>query len=58
METGCKDLNELIENYSNFNLIYGEGGSGKTTLALIATIQQLKLNKKVIFRFIRTRHGF
>ena len=48
--TGNEDLDRVIGGYSdNISLIYGEGGSGKTTLAFLAAIAQLKNNKKVIF---------
>ena len=50
VKTGCKDLDGLIGDYSDkITLIYGEGGTGKTTLSLQAAIEHLKLNKKVIY---------
>jgi|SRR3989344_6396331 len=47
--TGCRDLDIIITNYLDNNLIYGEGGSGKTTLSLLAAIEQLKNNKKILY---------
>ena len=38
-KTGCKDLDLLITGYprTGISLIYGSGGSGKTTLCLMAS---------------------
>ncbi len=51
VSTGSKDL----DKYLNFNeknkitAIYGEAGTGKTTLCLLAALDQALNNKKVIF---------
>ncbi|MEW6063327.1 MAG: ATPase domain-containing protein [Nanoarchaeota archaeon] len=42
-----KHMLELFKN--NFVSIYGEAGTGKTTLSLIIAINKLKNNEKVIF---------
>lgn len=58
LSTGSKDINELTKGYSmkELNLIYGEPATGKTTLALLASIAQAQHNKKVIY--IDTENGF
>ena len=57
ISSGDKELDELIDGYGEeVNLIYGPGSSGKTTLALIAAVHQLKRNKKVVF--IDTENSF
>lgn len=58
ISTGSKDLNKLLEGYSENNIttIYGEGASGKTTLCLLAAIEQALKNKKVLF--IDTEQSF
>ena len=47
--TGSEDLNNFLSGYENITAIYGEAGSGKTTLCLLATIEQTLNNKKVLF---------
>jgi DNA repair protein RadB len=49
IKTGSEELNQFIQGYENLTLIYGPGGSGKTTLCLIALIEQALENKKVLF---------
>src|SRR3989338_6532910 len=49
IQTGLKDLDNLLENYNNLTAIYGEAGTGKTTLCLLAAIEQALNNKKVLF---------
>src|SRR3989338_8566956 len=50
MKTGCIDLDNLTEYKENsITLIYGAGGSGKTTLGLLVSINALKEKKKVLF---------
>src|SRR3989338_8767727 len=57
ISTGSKDLNHFLKGYPKLiNLIYGEPSTGKTTLALQATISQAKNNKKVIY--VDTENGF
>jgi len=47
--TSNEEVNNFIEGYSSITTIYGEAGTGKTTLCLLATIEQALNNKKVIF---------
>ena len=57
ISAGSKDLNHFLKGYPKLiNLIYGEPSTGKTTLALQATISQAKNNKKVIY--VDTENGF
>lgn len=50
MKTGCIDLDSLIEYPNNsISLIFGEGGSGKTTLGLQVSLQAVKDKKKVLY---------
>ena len=50
ISTGSEDLNKFLKEYNNeVTTIYGEAGTGKTTLCLLAAIEQAKNNKKVIF---------
>ncbi len=49
INTGSEDLNKFLENYSEITSIYGEAGSGKSTLCLLAAIEQALNNKKVLF---------
>ncbi len=50
MKTGCLDLDSLVEYPNNkISIIYGEGGSGKTTLGLLVSIQSLRNKKKVLY---------
>ena len=48
---GSEDLNKLLVGYKNnvVTSIYGEAGSGKTTLCLLAAIEQALNNKKILF---------
>ena len=48
-------LNEILDLKSGINLIYGEGGSGKTTLALMLAKDYSKFSKII---FIDTENGF
>ncbi|MBI2499321.1 AAA family ATPase [Candidatus Woesearchaeota archaeon] len=57
ISTGNKELDSFLDGYGNdINVIYGPAASGKTTLAIIATIGQLKKDKKVVF--LDTENGF
>ena len=57
IKTGSSDLDNLIEGFNEeITYIYGEPGSGKTTICKLASISLLKENKKVIF--IDTENGF
>lgn len=51
LSTGSEDLNNFLHGYpiKGITAIYGEPATGKTTAALLATITQLKNNKKVIY---------
>ena len=49
INTGSEDLNKFLEVYSEITSIYGEAGSGKSTLCLLAAIEQALNNKKVLF---------
>ncbi len=48
-------LNEILDLNSGINLVYGEGGSGKTTLALMLARDYSKFSKII---FIDTENGF
>jgi DNA repair protein RadB len=48
-------LNEFLDLKSGINLVYGEGGTGKTTLALMLTRNYSKFGKVI---FIDTENGF
>ena len=53
VESGC----DLFEKYDReITCIYGEAGTGKTTLAKLVTIEQAKKNNKIIY--IDTENGF
>lgn len=58
LSTGSEDLNNFIHGYpmKGITTIYGEPATGKTTMALLAAITQIKNNKKVIF--IDTENSF
>ena len=47
--TKYNELDKLVECYSGCTLIYGEGGSGKTTICLLASLERAIKNKKVLF---------
>ena len=50
INTGSKDLDEFIGGYgNNITMIYGKAAAGKTTCCMLAAIEQLKQNKKVIY---------
>ena len=57
IKTGSKDLDEFLGGYEKGKsyLVYGEASTGKTTLAILAAVEQAK-NKKVFF--IDTENGF
>ncbi len=48
ISTGSQDLNKFLQ-YDNITTVYGEAGTGKTTLCLLAAIEQSLNNKKVLF---------
>ncbi len=57
IKTGCEDLDRLIGGYKKeITLIYGPAGTGKTTLAKLATLKQTLSGKKVVY--IDTENGF
>lgn len=57
ISSGNQDLDKVIDGYGReINLIYGPASSGKTTLALLGAIGQLKKEKKVVF--LDTENGF
>ncbi|HLC58817.1 MAG TPA: AAA family ATPase [Candidatus Nanoarchaeia archaeon] len=47
--TGSQELDKFLKEYKNVTLIYGPAGSGKSTLCLLAAIEQALNNKKVLF---------
>ncbi len=50
INTGSKDLDEFLGGYgNNITIIYGKAATGKTTCCMLATLEQLKQNKKVIY---------
>lgn len=46
--TGSQDLDKFLQ-YNNITTIYGEAGTGKTTLCLLSSIEQASNNKKVLY---------
>ncbi|MEK6952368.1 MAG: DNA repair protein RadB, partial [Nanoarchaeota archaeon] len=55
--SGNKELDGLISGYGNeISIIYGPAASGKTTLAILSMVGQLKRDKKVVF--VDTEKGF
>ena len=48
ISSGSLDLDSFVK-YEDFNIIYGPAGSGKTTLCLLASIEQAKNKKKVLY---------
>jgi len=57
ISSGCDVVDGLIKGYKPvINIIYGPAASGKTTLAMLAAIQQAKQGKKSIF--VDTENGF
>lgn len=56
ISTGNKDLDELVEGYKEeITMIYGPPASGKTTLAIIAALNQAE-EKRVVY--LDTENGF
>ncbi len=50
INTGSDDLNKFLGKYGdNITCVYGEAGTGKTTLCLLAAIEQAGSSKKVLF---------
>lgn len=51
LSTGSEDLNSFLHGYpiKGIAVIYGEPATGKTTMAFLAAITQIKNNKKVIY---------
>ena len=50
INTGSKDFDEFFGGYGNhITVIYGKASTGKTTCCILASIEQLKQNKKVIY---------
>ncbi len=52
LELGCKNLDDLLGGGVEKGVItnfYGEAGSGKSNIALMATVRVAEKNKKVIF---------
>ncbi len=51
INTGSEELNKFLKGYekNSITAIYGAPGSGKSTLCLLATIEQALNNKKVLF---------
>ncbi len=51
ISTGSEDLDKILNGYNQNSItsFYGEAGSGKTTLCLLAVIEQALNNKKVLF---------
>jgi len=57
VSSGCEVIDEIIGGYKPvINIIYGPAASGKTTLAMLAAIEQARKGKKIIF--IDTEKGF
>lgn len=58
ISTGSKHIDNFLKGYPKnlLTIIYGEAGTGKTTLVLLASLEQAKNNKKVIF--IDTENSF
>jgi DNA repair protein RadB len=55
IKTGNEALDSFLELKEGINLIYGEAATGKTTLALMAALEEAKYGKVV---FIDTENGF
>ena len=56
ISTGNKDIDEFLRGYSLITTIYGKSSTGKTTLAMLAAINQTQQKNKVIF--VDTENGF
>ncbi len=56
MKTGSEHLDSIFQYDNGITMIYGEAASGKTTMAKLAAIEQVKNNKKVVY--IDTENGF
>ena len=56
ISTGCPDLDGLFKYETSFlTMMYGEAATGKTTLALLETIERARKGKVI---FIDTENGF
>jgi DNA repair protein RadB len=50
IDTGSKDLDEFLGGYGDhISALYGKAATGKTTCCMLATINLLKQDKKVIY---------
>ncbi len=59
IKSGCVDFDLFLEGGYSSGLItgiYGAASTGKTTLVMLAALEQIKIGKKVFF--IDTEHGF
>ncbi|OGI88480.1 hypothetical protein A2995_00840 [Candidatus Nomurabacteria bacterium RIFCSPLOWO2_01_FULL_33_24] len=59
INSGCQDFDLFLEGGYESGLItgfYGAASTGKTTLVMLAALEQIKRGKKVFF--IDTEHGF
>lgn len=56
ISTGNKDIDGFLQGYNLITTIYGQASTGKTTLAMLAVINQTQQKKKVIF--VDTENGF
>ncbi len=57
INSGNIDLDNFLNNgYENLTIIYGPAASGKTTLALMASLESAKQKKRVLF--LDTENGF
>lgn len=57
IKTGCAELDSVTRGFSEeINCVYGPASSGKTTLALMASIETAKNNGKILF--LDTENGF
>jgi DNA repair protein RadB len=57
INSGNIDLDNFLNNgYENITIIYGPAASGKTTLALLASLELAKQKKRVLF--VDTENGF
>ena len=58
IKTGTEELDNFLENYKGLTTLYGEGGSGKTTLCMLAAIEQALNNKKVLYLDTETAESY
>jgi len=57
LTTGSKDLDKFLGGYRNsITCIYGPAATGKTTMCLLAALEQAKYKKKILF--LDTEQGF